>query len=242
MEEEVYGRLQAVEDDHWWFRGRRAVIWALLERARLGASPRILDAGCGTGRNLREYGALGDAVGVDPSPRAVAFCRERGLLRVKQAGLEELPFEDGSFDLLLAFDVLEHVEDDHAALAELHRVAVPGARLVVTSPAYRWLWSSHDTSHHHYRRYTRRELVERATRAGWTVEVATYFNTVLLLPIALVRLAERLGITRARSDYDLTPGLLNRFLELPMRTEAKLVARGLRLPAGVSVGLLLSRP
>lgn len=241
MEREVYGQLYAMEDDHWWFRGRRAVIWALLGRAPLPASPRILDAGCGTGRNLREYGALGDALGIEPSADAVAFCHERGLRNVRQAGLEQLPFEEASFDLLMAFDVLEHVEDDVGALEELRRVAAERATLVVTAPAYRWLWSSHDTSHHHFRRYTRREIVRRAERAGWRVETATYFNTLLLPPIALVRLAERLGLTRARSDYELTPGPLNRLLELPMRVEARLLARGLRLPAGVSVGLLLTR-
>lgn len=241
MERQVYGQLYAMEDEHWWFRGRRAVIWALLGRARLPGSPRILDAGCGTGRNLREYGTLGEAVGVDPAPDAVAFCRERGLEGVRQAGLERLPFEDGAFDLLMAFDVLEHVEDDVGAMQELRRVAAPGASLVVTSPAYRWLWSSHDTSHHHYRRYTLREIVRRAEWAGWQVEAASYFNALLLPPIALVRLAERLGFRRAGSDYELTPGPLNGLLELPLRGEARLIARGLRLPAGVSVGLLLTR-
>jgi SAM-dependent methyltransferase len=239
LEEHIYQQLYALEDEHWWFRGRRAVIWALLRRAQAPASPRLLDAGCGTGRNLAEYGAPGRATGVDPSASAVAFCRARGIEGVTQGAIEELPFGDGSFDLILATDVLEHVERDDRALAELRRVAAPGARLLVTVPAYRWLWSQHDDSHHHLRRYTVGALSERARRAGWEPMLRTYFNTLLLPPIALVRL---LGRRRApeggRTDYELTRGVLNRALALPMRAEAALIRRGLRLPAGVSIGMV----
>ena len=132
MEDEIYQQLYDLEDGHWWFRGRRAVLWALMRRAGLPDRPRILDAGCGTGRNLAEFGALGTAQGVDPSPSAIEFCRRRGLTGVEAAGIEALPFGDGSFDLILATDVLEHVERDDLAASELRRVAAPGALLVVT--------------------------------------------------------------------------------------------------------------
>src|SRR4029079_13025367 len=112
------------------------------------------DAGCGTGRNLAEFGALGTAAGVDPSPEAIAFCHRRGLREVSAAGLEQLPFGDAEFDLILATDVLEHIPHDEVAARELRRVAAPGALLMVTVPAYQWLWSHHDDSHHHQRRYT----------------------------------------------------------------------------------------
>jgi SAM-dependent methyltransferase len=109
MEEHVYRQLYELEDTHWWFRGRRAVIHALLGRTPLGAQPHILDAGCGTGRNITDYSRLGDTAGVDPSPDAVAFCHARGLDQVSQSGIEELPFDDGAFDLVTATDVLEHI-------------------------------------------------------------------------------------------------------------------------------------
>jgi SAM-dependent methyltransferase len=239
LEEHIYEQLYALEDEHWWFRGRRAVMWALLGHAHAAASPRVLDAGCGTGRNLAEYGSAGRAEGVDPSASAVAFCHARGLQGVTQGEIEALPFDDGSFDLILATDVLEHVERDDAALAELRRVAAPGARLLVTVPAYRWLWSQHDDSHHHLRRYTAPVLAERARRAGWEPVRRTYFNTLLLPPIALVRLlARRRGHEGGRTDYELTRGAVHRALELPMRLEAGLIRRGLRLPAGVSIGMV----
>jgi SAM-dependent methyltransferase len=239
VEEHVYQQLYDLEDAHWWFRGRRAVIHALLERAELPARPRILDAGCGTGRNLVELGAVGDAQGIDPSPDAIAFCRRRGLDRVTEAGLEALPFADGSFDLVVATDVIEHIDDDAAALAELRRVAAPDGRLLLTVPAYMWLWSQHDDSHHHKRRYTRRRLRERVEAAGWAPVESSYFNTALLPPIALVRtLTRRREPSDGRSDYQLTEGPLNAVLSLPMRGEASLIRRGARLPAGVSIGML----
>jgi SAM-dependent methyltransferase len=239
MEEHVYRQLYELEDTHWWFRGRRAVIHALLGRAPLAEHPRVLDAGCGTGRNIRDYARLGEATGVDPSPDAVAFRHARGLGQVTQSGIEQLPFEDGAFDLVTATDVLEHIPDDHGAARELRRVTKPGGALLVTVPAYQWLWSQHDDSHHHQRRYTLRRLRAVLAGAGWRPAVQTYFNSILLAPIAAVRLVSG---EQQRSDYDLAPKPLNEALYLPMRAEAAFIARGGRLPAGVSIGMVCTAP
>jgi SAM-dependent methyltransferase len=202
-------------------------------------SPRILDAGCGTGRNLVEFGHLGQVEGVDLSTQAVEFCHQRGFLGVRAAALESLPFEDGRFDLIFATDVIEHIDDDMAALAELRRVAAPGAHLVITVPAYAWLWSWHDRSWHHKRRYTRRLLRDRTSGTGWKPEVETYFFTTLLPPVALLRALSRLrSDDNRRSDLHLSPGPLNRWLELPVHAEATLIERGVSLPAGVSLGMV----
>jgi SAM-dependent methyltransferase len=239
VEEWRYREMYDLEDRHWWFRARRMVIWALLRRAGVDSAPRLLDAGCGTGRNLVEFGRLGTAEGIDVSPQAVDFCRSRGLEGVRQGALEELPFEDGRFDLLLATDVIEHLDDDRHALLELRRVARPGARLVVTVPAYRWLWSQHDISLQHRRRYTAARLRERATAAGWRAQVETYFFTALLPGVAAVRSVRRLRSAETpRSDMTLAPPALGRLLELASAGEAKLIERGARLPAGVSVGMV----
>ncbi len=237
MKEALYEHFYEIEERHWWFRGRRAVIRGLLEHVELGPSPRILDAGCGTGRNLQEYGAIGRAEGVEPSPTAVDFCRERGYV-VHEAPLERLPFEDGAFDLVCASDVLEHISDDGAALRELWRVVGPRGFLLATVPAYAWMWSHHDDSHHHVRRYTRAGLLERVAANGWRPAFASYFNSALLAPIAAVRAVQRLRPPPGRTDYDLTPAPLNAVLELPMRAEARLLGAGRHLPAGLSVGLV----
>lgn len=241
MEETAYREHFEAEDRHWWFRGRRAVVDALLSRAELAPSPRILDAGCGTGGNLSRYARLGEATGVDPSAEAVRFCRARGLSSVQEAGLERLPFEDASFDLLVATDVLEHIAAERDALRELRRVAAPGATLLLTVPAYMWLWSEEDVSLQHQRRYTRPRLRDAVERCGWRVDVVTHFNLLLLPPIALARRLPRRG-GRDRAELDRTPAWLDRPLSLPMRLEASLIRRGLRLPAGVSIGLLAHKP
>jgi SAM-dependent methyltransferase len=241
MEDWRYAELYEFEDQHWWFRSRRAVLWALLRRAGMPESPRILDAGCGTGRNLAEFGPLGEAEGVDFSEEAVAFCHRRGLTGVRRGLLEELPYEDSRFDLLLATDVVEHVDDDRRVLAELRRVARPGARLVLTVPAYTWLWSQHDVSMHHRRRYTIGRLEDQVRATGWEPNVQTYFFSAMLPAVAAVRTTRRPRAgTNGRSDLKLTPPTVGRLLELPVRAEAKLIERGVELPAGVSVGMVVT--
>jgi SAM-dependent methyltransferase len=242
MEGGAYAEMYELEDRHWWFRGRRKLIWALLGLADLPPSPRLLDAGCGTGRNLVEFGGLGPATGMDPSEEAVAYCRKRGLANVRCGVLESLPFEAGSFDVLLACDVLEHVYEDSVALNELFRVADRGATLVVTAPAYRWMWTEHDVQLHHFRRYTLGQLKRRVSVAGWRTLHATYFNSILLPGIAAARVASRLSPRRGHTDLDRTPGSLNGLLERPLSLEAGMVSRGVRLPAGVSVALVCKKP
>jgi SAM-dependent methyltransferase len=241
LEEQAYRQQFQLENGHWWFEGRRAVMWALLHRAGVRDGARMLDAGCGTGRNLQEFGRLGSATGVDPSPEAIDFCRQRGIEGVTRGTIEHLEFPNGAFDLILATDVLEHLRDDRAALRELRRVAAPGANLLCTVPAYRWLWSGHDDEHHHFRRYTLRELRAALRAGGWRPLAESYFNTVLLPPIAAVRLLARRSRRdpeAGRPDLRLTPPVLNRLLAQPMRAEAALIGRGLRLPGGVSIGVV----
>lgn len=239
MDEAIYDELFVIEERHWWFRGRRAVIHALFAhvgRDRDGVP--LLDIGCGSGLNIQEY-ARGPAVGTELAPAAVAVARRRGV-DCRQADAQALPFENASFGLITAYDVIEHVADDHAAFSEAHRVTQPGAWMVVTVPAYQWLWSHHDETHGHRRRYTRRRLLTVAETAGWRVRFATYFNTLLLPPIALVR-AFRRDEGAKTTDYSLTGERLNRLLALPMQGEAELIRRGARLPAGVSIGAVFER-
>jgi SAM-dependent methyltransferase len=237
LREDAYDKHYEVEDRHWWFRGRWAVVEALLSRTGLPGSPRILDAGCGTGGNLKRYSRLGDATGVDPSPDAVRFCHERGFDSVREAGLESLPFADRSFDLVAATDVLEHVAAEGRALEELRRVTVPDGAMLLTVPAYMWLWTEEDENLHHQRRYTRPRLRKAVEDAGWEPRIATYFNTILMPPIALARALPRRA-NGDKSDLERTNPALDGPLSLPMRLEARLIRAGASLPAGVSVGIV----
>lgn len=237
MDEELYRLMYEVEDRHWWFRGRSAVVAALIERVNLPRTPRVLDAGCGTGRNLQRYARLGPTQGIEPSSEAVRFCHQRGLENVHQATLERLPFDAQSFDLMIATDVLEHVDDDAVALRELRRVAAPNAALVLTVPAYRWLWSAEDDRLGHRRRYTRGQLQRAVEANGWRPRLATYFNLLLLPPIALARRFRRRSNGSSRSELTMTPSWFDVPFSAPMRLEARLIRAGVTLPAGVSVGI-----
>lgn len=235
----------AVDEHHWWYRGRRRVIRAELDRLALPAGARILDAGCGSGRTLVELADYGGEVcGIELSSDAAELARARGLGDVQVGRLEELPWEDGAFDLITCLDVIEHVPDDVTALVELRRVARPGGWLLVTVPAYQALWSRHDEANHHYRRYSRSMLRTAARSAGWQIERVSSFNSLLLAPAAAVRLAQRRMGTRNghSSDLDMGPAWLNDVLERPMALEASWLGRGRTLPVGLSLLAVLRRP
>jgi SAM-dependent methyltransferase len=234
------------DERHWWYRGRRRVIRAVLDGLGLPPGSRILDAGCGSGRMLDELAAYGRVAGVDMSREAVALARGRGHAEVRVGRLEQLPFKSGSFDLVTCLDVVEHTRDDRRTLAELRRVTRPGGLLVVSVPAYQALWSSHDVVNAHFRRYRARGLRAAAARAGWEPLRDTYFNSLLLPPAAVVRVAERTATrtpaAAARSDLSLTPPWLNGPLEWPLRVEARAIRAGRRLPAGLSLLAVLRNP
>ncbi len=235
-ESEFHAMLEA-DEHHWWYRGRRHVLAAELGHLRLPQTARILDAGCGSGRTLDDLATLGAVSGVDMSVAAVERARARGHADVHVAAVERLPWLDATFDLVTCLDVIEHTDDDHTALAELHRVSRPQACLVLTVPAYPLLWSSHDVANQHRRRYLPQTLIAAAEEAGWAHLRDTFFNSLLLPAAAAVRLAERLTNRRERtqSHLALTAPRLNRVLELPMRAEAQLLGRGARLRAGLSL-------
>jgi SAM-dependent methyltransferase len=234
----------AVDEHHWWYRGRRRIIRAELDRLPLPAGARILDAGCGSGRTLEELVDYGDVSGLELNPEAAALARNRQLGEVAIGRLEELPWADATFHLITCLDVIEHVPDDVAALVELRRVCRPGGWLLVTVPAYQALWSRHDEANHHYRRYSRPSLRRAAVAAGWGVARMSAFNSLLLAPAAAIRLAQRRRGTNNgyTSDLDVGPAWLNDVLEWPLALEAKWLGEGRTLPAGLSLLALLWRP
>jgi SAM-dependent methyltransferase len=231
-----------LEETHWWYRERRRMIAGVLERTALPARARILDAGCGSGRNMELLARFGAPTGVEPAQQSVEMARARGVGPVVQGSLDaRLPFGSDSFDLVVCLDVLEHIADDRAALRELRRVTAADGRLLVTVPAHRWLWGAHDDLSGHQRRYTRASLLSVAAAAGWRPLWVTGFNAVLLGPIAVARAADRaIGRLRpARSDLGRTPRSLDRVLGTVLGTEARIIGSGRSLPFGVSIVALL---
>jgi SAM-dependent methyltransferase len=248
VDQQLLKTMLDVDEHHWWYRGRRQIIRAELDRLPLPSPARILDAGCGSGRTLEELVDYGTVAGLELNPDAAAVARDRGCGEVQEGRLEELPWPSDSFDLITCLDVIEHVSDDRAALQELRRVSRPGGWLLATVPAYQALWSYHDEANHHYRRYGRATLRAAINDAGWRLERMTSFNTLLLPPAALVRLAQRrlrrngAGGDDQHFDLQLGPAWLNQILERPLRAEANWLRRGRTLPAGLSLLVVLQNP
>lgn len=238
MREDFYAEYYAVEGRHWWFRGRSRIVTALIGALELPAPARILDFGTGTGAMLAELRRFGDAQGVDADERAVAFCHARGERRVSRLESSTLPFADASFDLVTTLDVLEHIEDDAAAVSEIARVLRPGGRMLATVPANPWMWGAQDRVSHHFRRYTATTLRAAIAAGGLELERLTHFNTVLFPPIAATRLLRRLGppAGEPRSDFNAAggEGALGRLLAAAFGLEARWL-RHANLPFGVSL-------
>jgi SAM-dependent methyltransferase len=239
-----YQTMLALDDRHWWYRGRRRIVRAVLDSLDLPDGDPVLDAGAGSGRTLDELAEYGRVSGIELDPRGVEAARSRGHVDVARAAVEAIPHPDGSFAAVTCLDVLEHTPDDVRSLRELRRVTRAGGVLLVTVPAYPRLWSRHDEVNGHHRRYTRPMLRAAAEAAGWRVERMTGFNAVYLLPAAAVRIARRGrdGAEDESSELALTPPALNGVLELPLRAEAAMIARGISLPAGLSLLAVLRAP
>jgi SAM-dependent methyltransferase len=236
MQQHTYSIMYEVEGTHWWFAGRRRIIASFVEKIcrELGRErPRILDVGCGTGANLELLAGFGEAEGVDVSVDALSFCRARGLLNVRQGAAEKLPYEDGSFDLVTALDVVEHLDDDTAGLKEMRRVLRPGGRALLFVPAFMFLWGVQDDISHHRRRYTLAGLREVVRGAGFEVERATYANISFFGPILLGRLLMRAVGLRPASENNINVPALNGVLGRVFGAESALLRR-LNFPFGVS--------
>jgi SAM-dependent methyltransferase len=241
MQLHTYSILRRVEENHWWFVGRRKIIESFLKRflptsaaGERKAPLNILDVGCGTGANLEMLSQFGRAEGVDISPEALMFCRERGLENVKQGEAESLPYADGSFDLVTGLDVVEHLDDDIAGLKEMYRVLRADGRALFFVPAFMFLWGVQDDISHHRRRYTMTQLKEVVQRAGFEVEHATYVNISFFAPILAGRLFMRATGLRPASENNITIGFLNGIMGKLLGAES-LALRHVNFPFGVSI-------
>jgi SAM-dependent methyltransferase len=236
----AYLAVHAEEDrDHWWFRGRLAVLVAVVRRLVTQRPARLLELGCGSGNVLEALTAFGDAVGMEREPTLLAAARAAGL--DVRAGVlpRDLVVPNGWADVVLLLDVLEHIDDEAAALATARRALRPDGALVVTVPAYAWLWSGHDVALGHRRRYTAGRLRRALESAGFRVERVTYFNTLLFPVMVVARMWKRV---RGDDRHDLRrPGpLVNGLLTWCFALERLMVPRT-ALPFGGSL-LAVARP
>jgi SAM-dependent methyltransferase len=235
MERVVYQQMAELDDRHWWYRARRRIIADLIRReAHLPSNAQILEIGCGTGHNLAMLSSFGHVDGLELDDEARAISEKRLGRTIMSSPLPQLAgVADRHYDLVGAFDVIEHIEDDDAALASIATKLKPGARFMMTVPAHQWMWSAHDAVNHHKRRYSRRSLKALIEGSPMKLDKLGYFNS-LLFPLAVAeRAASRL---RGKEDADVTlpPAALNLALEKVFAAERYLAGR-LPLPPGLSL-------
>jgi ubiquinone/menaquinone biosynthesis C-methylase UbiE len=243
---------QIEEDKHWWFAGRT---WSLLNMLDRVATPsrqsRVLDIGCGAGNMFHHLARYGKVVGVDNNPKPLAIARDRGY-DVREGAAEDLPVGDGEFDLVALLDTVEHCDDDMAVLRECHRICAPQGKLVVTVPAFMWLWTHNDVLNDHKRRYTTKELRDKLEQVGFEIKRLTY-NNFFVFPLAAGLLLMRRGTSQEVElgsphfddesyQVEMEPAhpVVNTVLSAVTWTESQIL-RWLNLPIGTSIICIAQR-
>jgi SAM-dependent methyltransferase len=234
-----------VEDDHWWFVGRRAIVISqidqLIESSSRKTPLRLLDIGCGTGATIAHLRRYGLVQGIDMSPLALRYCRERGESRVACASATHLPFGGETFDIITALDVIEHLDDDLRGVQEIRRVLQPGGNALIFVPAFQALWGPNDTQSGHKRRYRLGELRQLIETAGLNIRMINYANVAMFLPIWFGRKLLHLSGKSGQAENEINHPALNRWLTRIFVGEANLLGR-YRFPFGVSIICVAQKP
>ena len=213
MNDNYYDIVNKTEEMNWWYRVRRKIVRSvILKNCKKRNNLKILDAGCGVGATLKSISDLGNCFGIDSHDKAVNYCREKGIKNVRLGDITDLSFDDNSFDVILVLDVLEHIKDDEAAIKEMGRVLREDGLLIIFVPALKILWSKTDELSHHFRRYTLKELKNKINKYGFKNVRATYFNSILFLPILIIRFFIKIFKINISSENEMTPGLINKIL------------------------------
>ena len=235
MEKEIIQEMHLFEDIHWWFIGRRLILKKVLDHYFSNRkNSKILEVGCGTGGNfqmLQSYGTL-SAMELDDEARQMA--EHRKICHVKKGKLpEEIPFTD-KFDLVCALDVIEHIENDLSALEALRDKLNRNGKILITVPAYQFLWSKHDVLNHHKRRYLKKQLLQLISKAGLGLEYSTHFNTFMCPVVVLFRMLNNILDKRESSDIKLPSRQINRLLTKVFYSERIFLPK-ITFPFGVSI-------
>ena len=233
-----YQKLYKLETTYWWHVGRRQILKTLIRKFVLPTrrNKQILDAGCGTGETTKFLSQFGKVTGIDASKQAIEFCKTRKLRNIWQSTAENLPFEEGFFDLITMLDLLEHIENSTQALKESYRVLKAGGFLLITVPAHQSLWSGHDVALHHKRRYSKKQLKTAIESAGFTVKKISFAVTILFLPILGYRTLQKIFFKNKlpQTSYVILPDWLNTTFINLLKLEAWVLKYG-NLPFGTSL-------
>jgi SAM-dependent methyltransferase len=243
LDQAAFAAEAKIESTHWWFVERRRLFAGLIRECELPADARVVDIGTGTGANLRLLKQIGftNVTGIEPSEDAARWCAEKGLGEVRSGDVRARPLPDQSVDLVVATDVVEHVDEDQGAVSEIYRVLRPGGIVLFTVPAFPSLWGLQDEVSHHYRRYRMGPFLKMLDEAKFQVTNKFYFNYILFLPIFLARQLIRVLKIRLDSENEVNSPLLNFLLGIVFRLDVT-TAPYFHPPFGVSILALARRP
>lgn len=243
METYTYQLMRELEEKHWWFVARRNILKHLLSSLQLPERSDILEVGCGTGGNITFLRKFGELICVESDDSAAELARERKLVPIMSGALpNEMPIFGNKFDLIVLFDVIEHIDDDNGSLQVLSKLLKPGGRIVLTVPAFAFLWSQHDEENHHKRRYSRKSLTRLVTLSGLSLDYFSYFNFWLFPLVACIRVIRKvIPYKESWRDMKLPATLPNRILQSIFNSERHFVGKRY-LPFGMSLVAVISNP
>lgn len=234
MKNYLYQDLYNLEEKHWWHISKRKIVFDFIKQYNNFKKPKILDMGCGTGKNVESLKHLGTVYGIDSSLQAIKFCKQRGLSNISLEKVVNTNFPETSFNIITLLDVLEHT-DDNKTLKEAHRILHKDGLIIITVPALPFLWSKWDNVLHHKRRYTKKGLEQILKKNHFHILKISYMYSFLILPVIITRTIKDLFFRKNYpSDFLISFSILNQILFTIARLEAVLVKREL-VPLGLSV-------
>ena len=242
MNPEEYDKMYKQENTYWWFQGRKDILFRMMKYHNLleDGKARVLDIGCGTGLILEEITDQTFAIGMDFSMKALGFCQKRNLKHLVRGDVSNLPIASGGLELVLALDLLEHIEDDGALMKEIHRILKPGGYLLATVPAHPSLWSGHDEALHHFRRYTKQTFSRLVRESRFSIKKYSYVISFTFYPIFMFRMAQKLyrflikSRDKPKTHIIILPKIINSLLIKVLELEGWIL-QYLNLPFGVSL-------
>ncbi|MBK9638571.1 MAG: class I SAM-dependent methyltransferase [Bacteroidetes bacterium] len=243
MDYNYFKEYYTLERSHWWFTARRTILESQVQKLVTNPQLKILNIGVATGSTSEMLSNYGVVTSLEFDSECCQFLRSELKMDVIEGSITDLPFEDNSFDLICAFDVVEHVAEHEKAISEMKRVCIENGTVFCTVPAFQFLWSQHDEVNHHIRRYTKKEFSTLFHGSGKII-YSTYFNFFLFLPVAIVRLLSQIlpfAITRKGAGSDFTikgSGIFSKFFYSIFKSENTFLKRKYTLPFGISYLLL----
>jgi len=224
-----------LERSHWWFTGRRRLLKTLLSFLKIRRDSTVIDVGCGVGSNLTLLKSMGfKVIGIDSEIYSLSFAKKLSGVFLINGNLLRLPIKSNSIDLIVATDILEHLNEDTIGIKEIHRTLAREGMVVLTVPAFEFLWGTQDVVGMHKRRYSKKEFLRKLEHEGFTILKSSYFNFILFTPILFARRMIRLLGLKIASENEINFPLINFFLKAIFSLES-FILRYFPFPLGVSI-------